>query len=137
MANPCEWNGTRYPSQAAVAEVSGFHPNTIDSHLKRFGHLDNLGKLPSGPRKGHRRAQEAGTVDFPTTGSRYAKKPASDSLRGSVSMPTVRHLLSCGYGVEDIARKLRVTPDAVRGVVADLRVRGVLRRMWPKKGDAA
>ena len=134
MANPCEWNGTIYPSQAAVAEVSGFHPNTIDSHLKRFGHLDNLGKLPSGPR---RMAQEAATVDFPTTGSREAKRLARDSLRGPVSMPTVRHLLACGYGVEDIARKLHVAPDAVRGVVDDLRKRGVLRRIWPKKGDAA
>lgn len=54
----------------------------------------------------------------------------------AMSEQSVRHLLACGYGVEDIADKLHVTADAVRVVVDDLRARGVLRRMWPK-GDAA
>lgn len=48
----------------------------------------------------------------------------------TMSEQSVRHLLKQGYGVEDIAQKLHIHPDAVRAVVASLRARGALRRMW-------
>ena len=100
MANPCEWNGTTYSSQAAVARAAGTTELAVRLYRERHGTLEGFGAPPP------------------------------------VSTATVRHLLSCGYGVEDIAIRLHAAPDDVRRVVADLRARGVLRRIW-SKGDAA
>lgn len=44
MTNPCEWNGTVYPSQVAAARAAGRNPSTIAGHLRDRGDLSRIGK---------------------------------------------------------------------------------------------
>lgn len=49
-------------------------------------------------------------------------------------IPTVRDLLSEGFGAEGIALKLRVPADYVRSIIANLRARGDLATIYhPQK----
>lgn len=111
MSNPCEWNGTRYRSQAECAQAAGVSFKTVSDHLNRNGHLDRLGM-------GNRRRM---------------RKPVLEGAHADA----IRLLLPVGFGVEDIARLLEVPPDAIRTVINDMRASGEIDDMFPRKGGQA
>lgn len=45
-----KWRGVLYPTQRAVAEAAGCHPDTVWNHLDQNGDLDRLGCYVPGPR---------------------------------------------------------------------------------------
>jgi len=108
MANPCEWNGTRYRSQVELARAAGKSPATVAWHLAMYGHLDRLGAPP-------------------------ARKPAPSSEHAAA----VRLLLPEGFGAEDIARRLEVPANVVRAVISGMRASGEIDAMFPRKGGQA
>lgn len=108
MANPCEWNGTRYRSQVELARAAGKSPATVAWHLTMHGHLDRLGIG-----KGHR----------------SMRKPVPESEHTAA----VRLLLPEGFGAEDIARRLEVPADVVRAVINDMRASGEIDAMFPRR----
>lgn len=112
MANPCEWNGTRYRSQAECAQAAGVSFKTVSDHLNRNGHLERLGI---------------------GKGRRIIRKPAPESAHAAA----IRLLLPEGFGVEDIARRLEVPTNVVRAVINDMRASGEIDAMFPRKGGQA
>lgn len=106
MSNPCEWNGTRYRSQAAVAAAAGVDQSTVCRHLTLHGHLDGLARPKAPPPE-----------------SKYC--------------PEIRRLLPLGYGAEDIALHLAVSPAAIRSAIASMRASGEIACMFQRPTASA
>lgn len=108
MANPCKWRGTIYPSQAAVAKAAGVERSAITRHLTKYGNLDRLGVVA-------------------------VKKPVPEIKHAAA----IRLLLPEGLGAEDIAKRLEVSPGAIRSSIAAMRASGEIDAMFPRKGGQA
>ena len=105
MANPCKWRDTIYPSQAAVAKAAGVNQRTITRHLTKYGNLDRLGVVA-------------------------VRKPVPEIKHAAA----IRLLLPEGLGAEDIAKRLEVSPGAIRSAIAAMRASGEIAAMYPRKG---
>lgn len=105
MANPCKWRDTIYPSQAAVAKAAGVDQTAINRHLTKYGNLDRLGFVA-------------------------VRKPAPESKHAAA----IRLLLPEGFGAEDIAQRLEVSPGEIRSAIAAMRASGEIAAMFPSKG---
>ena len=105
MTNPCIWRGTIYPSQAAMAEAAGVDRTAITRHLTKYGNLDRLGVVA-------------------------VRKPVPEIKHAAA----IRLLLPEGFGVEDIAQRLEVSPGAIRSAISAMRASGEIAAMFPSKG---
>ena len=108
MSNPCKWRDTIYPSQAAVAKAAGVDQTAINRHLTKYGNLDRLGFVA-------------------------VRKPAPEIKHAAA----IRLLLPEGFGAEDIAQRLEVSPGAIRSAIAAMRASGEIAAMFQRKGGQA
>ena len=106
MTNPCIWRGTIYPSQSAAAKAAGVDRTAITRHLSKYGNLDRLGFVA-------------------------VRKPVPEIKHAAA----IRLLLPEGFGVEDIAQRLEVSPRAIRSAIAAMRASGEIAQMFEHKGD--
>lgn len=105
MSNPCKWRDTIYPSQAAVAKAAGVDRAAVTRHLTKYGNLDRLGVVA-------------------------VRKPVPEIKHAAA----IRLLLPEGLGAEDIAKRLEVSPGAIRSAIAAMHASGEIAAMFPRKG---
>lgn len=105
MTNPCKWRDTIYPSQSAAAKAAGLERQAIAWHLTKYGNLDRLGVVA-------------------------VRKPAPEIKHAAA----IRLLMPEGFGAEDIAQRLEVSPGAIRSAIAAMRASGEIAAMFPSKG---